>query len=773
MGGRVSIDKTCSERQAFKDCGPGYGRLRKEGLICNMGPISRKIILMAGLLSLVNLSGCADVNVPDARNVQIPKPTLASERRQAVNERPDSVMYLPLGDDFLVPEVVSGEGLPQDNIGPFELRSETLAGALQLILADYDISLAFETEEGLNRRVTVANLKGSLDKVVSRVCSLADLYCSFEDGVVVVKDMQTFTVTLPPIGVDDDDTEFLENVAEGLGAILGEDAEEPIVDESTRTLIYTATQRTSEMAERYFQRLRANTALVVFETYIWEVSLSAGNSMGINWDQIDTFGKFNVSVDLQGTVGADFTNPVSIGLPTTQSIGTSPTDVVRFLSQFGAVKTISQPQITVLSGSSAELRVADTQNFVSEISTTIDDGQSTTSVSTDSVDSGFTLTIGSTWDKSTVYANVSVALDNVIDIEDFTFSDGGDEGTSTTIQLPQTSERELNTQIRVRPGDSVLIAGLVREIDNFDSRGPGFMEPIFPDSRTAEADNLELVILLKPRVVVYTSKSDNNYLSYVAEKASKAVLRESRALEAAQAEIVAPPPERPAMQQRDAEFSAMETGRIEDVRTPEVKSAPVQTSAPAPEPSPVPLREPVSQPVSEPTPVPSTSVSAYPPTISAPSVPVNKPQSGSESSGYTSGTGPEGVSDTMSGSSYEPYSASRYRSGYVSRRSESSSASSVRAPSLRSVPDVPSRPAVQEPAVRAADEQKGGAVIMPSMRSPVRQRPVDLVAPSSETSPAQPPSAPPMRQVVPPSAPQPAPAQPSAYETYDYYTPSY
>ena len=474
------------------------------------------ILLVA--LSAFTLNACADATVPQARNVDIPSPITAKKRQKAVNERPDSVMYLPLGEDVLVPERLSGDKMPSDKVGPFELRSETLAGALQLILADYDISIAFETEQGLTRKVTVANLKGDLDKVVNRVCSLADLYCSYEDETLVVKDTQTFTVTLPPLASLDGEQEFIDDVIQGLSAVIGESGAAPVSDPTTRTLIYSATQRTSQLADNYFQRLRANTAMIVFETYIWEVSLGAGNSMGIDWEAIDSFGKFNTSVSINGSVGADFTNPISIGLPTTQALGASPTELVEFLSQYGAVKTISQPQITVLSGASAELRVADTENYVSEVSQTINGDNTTTSVDTDSVDSGFTLSIGSSWDKSTVYANVNVNLTNVDQIEDFTFSDGGSGGTDTIIQLPQTTERELTTQIRVRPGDSVLIAGLVRERDNFNSRGPGFMQPVVPDSRTAQTDNLELVILLRPRVIVYTDAQNNNYKKFVQDK---------------------------------------------------------------------------------------------------------------------------------------------------------------------------------------------------------------------------------------------------------------
>ena len=470
-----------------------------------------KNVMAAAALSAL-LLGCADASIPGGRNVNIPTPNQAEQRKEAVNERPDSVMYLPLGKDVLVPEVNTDDPLPQDIVGPFELRSETLAGALQLILADYEVPLAFETDEGLNRRITVANLSGPVGQVVRNVCGLADLYCSYENGLLVVKDRQTFTVKIPPISQD---AAFMQNVATGLQAVLGDGAT-VTVDPSTRTIVYRASQRSAEVAERYFQRMRSSTALIVFETYIWEVSLDSGNSAGIKWDMIESFGKFTTSLGVNGSIGADFTNPISIGLPAT---GGSPGDqltppkILDFLSTFGAVKTISQPQITVLSGSEAKLRAADTQNYVAEVSETIDNGLSRTAVNTASIDTGFTLTIASAWDNATVYADVEIVLTDVSEIEDFDFQSG--DGGSTTVQLPKSTERELTTQIRIRPGDSVLIAGLVRESDTYDKQGIGFMKPIIPSSRTATTRNLELVFLLRPRVIVYTSPTEESHYNAI------------------------------------------------------------------------------------------------------------------------------------------------------------------------------------------------------------------------------------------------------------------
>lgn len=465
----------------------------------------------AVLLCAAVLAGCAGADAPGTRNVNIPAPAAATEKPQAVNGAPDSVLYLPLGRDVLVPLGATTDGMPSEDVGPFELRGETLAGALQLILSDYDISLAFESDKGLTSTVTVANLRGSLGKVVETVCGLANLYCAYENDMVVVKEVQTFTVKIPPIS---DDTGFITNISTGLQAITGSTA---TVDTSTRTIIYKASHRTADMAERYFQRMRASTALIVFETYIWEVSLNSENAMGIKWDLFEDFGKYNTGISFAGTsaVTAIGGNPVSIGIPTTQNIVGGvipPTRMLQFISRFGATKTVSQPQITVLSGSKATFRAATKDTFVSSFAQTVDNGTSTVSVSTSNIDTGLNLEIMSAWDNATVYATIAIKLSDASVGDRIPFGDAGD---NSFIQLPESTERELSTQVRVRPGDSILIAGLVKEEDTHNKEGLGFTKPFLPYARSATTANTELVFLMRPRVVVYTSPNEDEYFRAV------------------------------------------------------------------------------------------------------------------------------------------------------------------------------------------------------------------------------------------------------------------
>jgi type II secretory pathway component GspD/PulD (secretin) len=356
-------------------------------------------------------------------------------------------------------------------------------------------------------------LRGPMNKVVDRVCSLANLYCAFEDGVLVIKDTQTFTVSIPPIGGQ---TDILPQLAIGLGAIIGTT---PITDSATRTIIYEATNRTSKLAESYFQRIRASTALIVYEIYIWEVSLNSANSTGIDWRSAAEFGKYTFGFDISGETTLTDVTPVSIGLPTTGNVSFGPNNVFQFISQYGAVKTVSQPQLTVLSGSQASLRAADTQNYVSSLTRSVDQGEVSVSTETDSVDTGFTLTIASGWDNATVYGTIAINLEEFKRFQNF-------DADGTTLRLPETTQRELSTQIRIRPGDSLLIAGLVRENDQYDTTGPGFKAPLIPASRGAQLANTELVFLLKPRVIVYTSETAESRAAEAAAVAPSPRIRE-------------------------------------------------------------------------------------------------------------------------------------------------------------------------------------------------------------------------------------------------------
>lgn len=486
------------------------------------------------VLPLLLATSCAQVNVPDGRSVDIPTVTPPLERYKGVNEKRDAVTRIRLGKDVLVPAPIQDSPLPNEQVGPFELRGETLASSLQLILDDYDISLAFESDLAMTNRITVANLRGSLDSVVDRVCQMANLYCHYDNGILTVKETETFVVDLPPLGSTTSSSTTggttggtsgnnasssannsssgggYGDIATGLEAIIGE---APTVDATTRVMIYTATQRANKYAQKYFERLRKNTALIVYETHIWEVNLTNENRTGINWEGLfQNVGNFDIDVQLPGGAPAGAANPISITPTYTAGGDITSEAVLEFITEHGTVKTVSQPQLTVLSGSSASLEVSQSENFVSGVSrtpSTTPGVPDTVSTTTSTVETGLAMTVASAWDQSTIYGTVSIQLDELLDIDEFT------PDTNTRIQLPQTTSRTLNTQIRVRPGDAVLIAGLVTERDDYSGSGPGFLQPLLQTARAAATRNTELVFLLRPRVIAFVDGDESDTVAVV------------------------------------------------------------------------------------------------------------------------------------------------------------------------------------------------------------------------------------------------------------------
>ena len=456
-----------------------------------MKAIFRKFILSA-FVAVLAFSAVSCADVPPNRLLDVPAPQRPVQDIKPFNEKRSSVLYVPLGEDILRPKREQQKRLPVDTVGPIELRAETLAAALQLLLGDRNIPLAFETDAAFSRKVTVSGLKGPLDKVIERVCGLADLYCSYEDEFLTVRDTETFTVTLPPIGEDN-----YQSFADGLSAVTGTTVS---LDNTTRSLIYTATQRTNRRAEQYFEKLRANTALIVFETQIWEVLLSSGNDTGIDWDQFD-LGTGNLTFNLTRDGTPSISSAVGIGAQYVSS-DVNVSSVFSFLATQGAVKTVSQPQITTLSGGNAVIRVGNTRDYISEITRSAGfDSSDDISITTSTLETGLTLEIDSAWDRSTVYGDLTIELQELLNL------DAVDVG-GTSIQLPEVSERTLETRIRVRPGDAIIIGGIVTERDDFSKQGMGLFEPIIPTYRSSQSGNTELVIMMRPRVIVYTDEPE-------------------------------------------------------------------------------------------------------------------------------------------------------------------------------------------------------------------------------------------------------------------------
>ncbi len=412
--------------------------------------------------------------------------------------------------------------IPQTN-----LNGVPVTTALQAVLSGTDISLAWDAGVLGSRLVTVMNLRGPLPKVVQKICSAAKVFCSYRHGSIELSEKETFIVSIPPVvraiaaasatssgssgtSTPTPSTNSTSNsIVEAINKLL--DGEKATVDDQGGNIMYTATVDAEERVSRYLSELRTERPLIVLQMYIWEVTLNRENAQGINWSQFRASGGKSMNFSLSNSLSSLTSTPGSVSLGAVTSGIISANAIASFLATKGRVQTISNPQLTFVSGSTAMLRVGGTQRYISQVGTNVTSNvsgtastttgnTSTNTVSTDSIDTGLSISVAGSYENGVVFANLDLAIKSLIDIG-ATTSGGG------TIDLPITADEKITTVLRVRPGDSLVLAGFVTSTNNASTQGfPTGSTSALPIYGDEKHSNRELVMIVKPSIVLFSDK---------------------------------------------------------------------------------------------------------------------------------------------------------------------------------------------------------------------------------------------------------------------------
>jgi MSHA biogenesis protein MshL len=92
---------------------------------------------------------------------------------------------------------------------------------------------------------------------------------------------------------------------------------------------------------------------------------------------------------------------------------------------------------------------------------------------------------------ATIYTRINISITELLALKRFT-------ALGVDLNLPEVADRELKTQVRCRPGDTILLGGITvsRSQDDFQS-GLGVR------SKTEATKQTELVVTIRPRLLVF------------------------------------------------------------------------------------------------------------------------------------------------------------------------------------------------------------------------------------------------------------------------------
>ncbi len=282
------------------------------------------------------------------------------------------------------------------------------------------------------------------------------------------------------------------------------------LDQASGVLMVKDRPQNMKMVDRYIDAIyKSYNRQVIIEAKIVEVGLNKSWKFGIDWNLLSKNSKLGQVINLgQQTIDFGSSSP-ALKLDVSRIFHTSDTEitlgsVVNALSEFGAIRLVSEPHLRVMNSQPAILSVGRSISFIKSVEITqTSTGESTITtpdVNISSVFDGvlFGITPFIKGDGSVLLRIVPIKS-NVVALREKSIS-------GNTYTLPQVDLREASTVVSAQSGDVVVLGGLIsRQYQKNDngvpilSSMPGIGSLFKQQGFTSS--NVELVILLKPVVV--------------------------------------------------------------------------------------------------------------------------------------------------------------------------------------------------------------------------------------------------------------------------------
>jgi general secretion pathway protein D len=295
-----------------------------------------------------------------------------------------------------------------------------------------------------------------------------------------------------------------------------------MVNRETGFLMARATSRQHEKIQEFLDKVLSSARRqVLIEATIVEVHLNQNYQQGIDWQYFNQ-GAAGRAIGQGGTTRSFRVNPTTGAFEATTTTSTLTSAVtntlfslafrrgdflsaIKLLENFGTLKVISSPKLSVLNNQTAILKVVDNYVYF-QVKQDVTQGQTSTltglTTTPQSVAVGLVMSVTpQISENSSVLLNVRPTISRVI-------KEKQDPHPALTIPnlVPEIQTREMESLMSVNDGDIAVLGGLMQDdIKNTDDAVPGISKiPILGNIFTYRNDKstkTELVIFLRPTVI--------------------------------------------------------------------------------------------------------------------------------------------------------------------------------------------------------------------------------------------------------------------------------
>ncbi len=295
-----------------------------------------------------------------------------------------------------------------------------------------------------------------------------------------------------------------------------QEAASVIANRESGVLYVRATGKQHEKVQEFLDQVMAGAKRqVLIEATVAEVQLRNEYQRGIDWQRIASSGQTRFTLSqpaaIAGTTGFN-ANPFLIGL--TRASGNFSANI-RLLEQFGDVRVLSSPKLSVLNNQTAILRVTRDIIYFTITPSTTPITVAGTGLGGVTIQNSFTTTpnVAAEGFMMTVLPHISEVDSIVLNVkptirrrvDDATDPNPALIGTAGN-RIPLFETREFDSILRLQSGDVAVLAGLMQDqVENTDTGIPGVRTiPIIGEALSQRADltrKTELVIFLRATVI--------------------------------------------------------------------------------------------------------------------------------------------------------------------------------------------------------------------------------------------------------------------------------
>ncbi len=279
------------------------------------------------------------------------------------------------------------------------------------------------------------------------------------------------------------------------------------IDKPLGIITVTAPRSLLDQVDTYLTNIaRELSRQVIIEAKIIEVQLNDQSQKGIDWSDLLKKSPFDFNMtfgnngQIYPTDGIKLISKVNLAAKGFELF-------VNFLGEYGKVKVLSNPKLSLMNGQPAMLTVGESVKYIDSVSSTVDSetGIITYTVDTKSILSGLGLgvvaNIASDGEIILHLTPVTSKLQEPIEYKKF-----GSSGSESEVGLPRVHLRELTTMARVKSGQMLVLGGLIDDVSGKEGNKVPILGDVpvvgnvFKSSRTY-TNKRELIILLRPQIV--------------------------------------------------------------------------------------------------------------------------------------------------------------------------------------------------------------------------------------------------------------------------------